>query len=377
MQKSICSDWQYEKYQKRRILSYQMRNEKPAYLALYESLREEILNGIRPYGSRLPSRRSLARDRGVSEVTADHSIELLCEEGYTEAHPRSGVYVIYRDEDGFSLPAGGEKNLLPPAACAESRDTFPFPTLARVMRRVLAEYGEILLVKTPNTGCEALREALGRYLARNRGIRVEADQIIIGSGAEYLYGLVVEMLGKDRIWGLESPSYEKIEQVYRSKGVRCDLLPLGANGIRSEALRETRATVLHITPFRSYPTGITASASKRREYLRWVSIPDRYIVEDDYESEFSLLRKPEETVFAATTMDNVIYLNTFSRTVSPAIRVGYMVLPRGLLPLFERTVGFYSCSVPAFEQYVLAELLSGGELERHINRIRRMERKEV
>jgi GntR family transcriptional regulator/MocR family aminotransferase len=220
-----------------------------------------------------------------------------------------------------------------------------------------------------------LREALCRYLARNRGIRVEADQLIIGSGAEYLYGLTVEMLGRDRVWGVESPSYEKIERVYRSRGVVCDLLPLGADGIVSEALQATKASVLHITPFRSFPTGITASASKRQEYLRWVSVPDRFIVEDDYESEFSLLRKPEETVFAATRMQNVIYLNTFSRTVSPSMRVGYMVLPERLVPVFREKVGFYSCSVPAFEQYVLAELLKNGEFERHINRVRRRERK--
>lgn len=352
-----------------------MKKDKPAYLALYEALREEIRTGIRPRGCRLPSRRSLARDRGVSEVTVDHAVELLCEEGYAEARPRSGVYITYRDGEEFSAPPERRRELTTGPEPRETRDAFPFPTLAKVMRRVLSEYGEELLVKPPNTGCEALREALGRYLARNRGIRVGAEQIVIGSGAEYLYGLVVEMLGRERIWGLESPSYEKIERVYRSRGVVCDLLPLCQDGIRSEALRTTKASVLHITPFRSFPTGITASASKRQEYLRWVSEGDRYIVEDDYESEFSLLRKPEETVFAATRRENVIYLNTFSRTVSPSMRVGYMVLPERLVPLFREKVGFYSCSVPAFEQMVLAELLEGGEFERHINRVRRQERK--
>ena len=353
-----------------------MRQNKPAYLALYESLREEIVSGVRPRGSRLPSRRSLSRDRGVSEVTVDHAVELLCEEGYAEARPRSGVFVSYRDGDGFSVPAAETRPVLPAVPQPEARNTFPFPTLAKVMRRVLSDYGERLLVKTPNAGCEALREALRSYLARNRGIRVSADQIVIGSGAEYLYGLVVEMLGRDRICGLESPSYKKIERVYRSRAVQCDLLPLGRDGILSEALQETKASVLHITPFRSFPSGITASASKRREYLRWVSAPDRFIVEDDYESEFSLLRKPEETVFAATPLQNVIYLNTFSRTVSPSMRVGYMVLPEKLVPVFREKVGFYSCSVPAFEQYVLAELLKNGEFERHINRVRRRERKQ-
>ena len=242
------------------------------------------------------------------------------------------------------------------------------------MRRVLTDYGERILVRPPNTGCPELREALCRYLARNRGIRVQPDQLVIGAGAEYLYGLVVELLGPRRTYGIEAPSYKKIEQVYRARGVRLDFCSLGQDGILSEALRSTPASVLHITPFRSFPSGVTASASKRREYLRWVSSPDRYLVEDDYESEFSLLRKPEETLFAMSKGRNVLYLNTFSRTVSPSLRVGYMVIPRNLLPVFELRLGFYSCTVPVFEQYVLAELLNSGDFERHINRIRRLER---
>ena len=352
-----------------------MSVKKPAYLTLYESLREEIISGIRPFGSRLPSRRILARDRGVSAITAEHSIELLCEEGYAESRPRSGCYVIYRETDGFTLPSVRQEHRISSVPPAPDRDTFPFPALARVMRRVLTEYGEEIMVRSPNAGCPMLREALCSYLARNRGIRVQPDQIIIGAGAEYLYGLAVELLGSDRIFGIEAPSYQKIEQVYRSRNVQVDFCPLGKDGILSEALQSTKASVLHITPFRSFPSGVTATASKRREYLRWASEPDRYIVEDDYESEFSLLRKPEETLFAGTTRQNVIYLNTFSRTVSPSFRVGYMVLPRALLPVFELRVGFYSCTVPTFEQYVLAELISGGDFERHINRIRRGERK--
>ena len=352
-----------------------MNEKKPAYLILYESLREEIVSGVRPFGSRLPSRRVLARDRGVSAVTAEHSIELLCDEGYAEPRPRSGCYVIYRESDGFSLPSARPERRVPEVPPAPDRTTFPFPTLARVMRRVLAEYGEEIMVRPPRTGCVELRDALCSYLARNRGIRVQPDQIVVGAGAEYLYGLVVELLGSGRIIGIEAPSYRKIEQVYHSRGVRVDYCPLGSDGILSDALRATKASVLHVTPFRSFPSGVTASASKRQEYLRWVSEPDRYIVEDDYESEFSLLRKPEETLFARAPYRNVIYLNTFTRTVSPSFRVGYMVLPRALLPVFDERVGFYSCTVPAFEQFVLAELIGGGEFERHINRIRRSERK--
>ena len=351
-----------------------MKKDPPAYLSLYETIREEILSGIRPYGSRLPSRRVLARDRGVSAVTVDHSYELLCEEGYAESRPKSGYFVTYREEDGFSLPVRLPRAAAPSPVLPGSRDSFPFPTLARVMRRVLTDYGERILIRPPNTGCPELREALCRYLARNRGIRVQSDQLVIGAGAEYLYGLVVELLGPRRTYGIEAPSYKKIEQVYRARGVRLDFCSLGQDGIMSEALRSTPASVLHITPFRSFPSGVTASVSKRREYLRWVSVPDRYLVEDDYESEFSLLRKPEETLFAMSKGRNVLYLNTFSRTVSPSLRVGYMVIPRDLLPAFELRLGFYSCTVPAFEQYVLTELLNSGDFERHINRIRRLDR---
>ena len=345
---------------------------KPEYIKLYEALREEIAGGSWAYGERLPSRRQLARDRGLSVVTVEHALELLCQEGYAEAKAKSGYYVAYQAEDGFSA-APPAPNFRPPHPAVPSENAFPFSVLARTMRRVLTEYGEAILQKAPNAGCGELRSALSRYLARNRGIRAEAKQIVIGSGAEYLYGLVVEMLGSDRVYGIERPSYHKIEQVYRARGVLCDLLPLAQDGIASAALRDTAASVLHITPYRSFPSGVTASASKRWEYIRWAAQGDRYIVEDDFESEFSLLRKPEETVFARA--HNVIYLNTFSRTVSPSLRVGYMVLPPRLLPLFEQRVGFYSCTVPAFEQYVLASLIENGDFERHINRIRRQRRK--
>ncbi len=356
-----------------------METKSSAYLQLYETLREEITKGVWPYGARLPSRRQTARERGRSVVTVEHSYELLCQEGYIEARPRSGFFVIYRPLDGF---APTETRLRPrpplprPSFARDRENAFPFSVLAKTMRRVLTEYGEAILDKSPNCGCDALRVAISRYLARNRGIHAAMDQIVIGSGAEYLYGLVVEMLGREKMYAVESPSYKKIEQVYRAKGVRCDLLPLEGDGIASAALRSTAAAVLHITPYRSFPGGVTASASKRREYLRWADAPGRFIVEDDFESEFSLLRKPEETIFSRAQGQNVIYLNTFSRTVSPSLRVGYMALPRAMIPLFAEKVGFYSCTVPAFEQYVLASLIESGDFERHINRIRRRERRE-
>ena len=160
-------------------------------------------------------------------------------------------------------------------------------------------------------------------------------------------------------------------------GVQYEMLPLGRDGIESSALWASNADILHISPYRSFPSGVTASASKRHEYMRWARNEDRYIIEDDFESEFSVSKKPEETLFSHSAKDNVIYMNTFSKTISSSLRVGYMVLPKHLVSVFEEKLGFYSCTVPTYIQFVLAQLISNGDFERHINRVRRKKRKEL
>ncbi len=351
----------------------------PVYLQIYKMIREDIICGVFPYGSRLPSKRLLSDETGVSTVTVEHAYALLCDEGYAEARERSGYFVVFRKSDGFAAPAEalshGPREHRPVGRADDSYPLFPFSVLAKTMRRVLSDYSELLLEKSPNAGTRELREAIKKYLSRNRGITVESSQIIIGSGAEYLYGLIFSLLGRERVFGIEAPSYEKIEQVYRSLGARYELLPLSHDGIDSTALARSRASILHTTPYRSFPTGITASANKRHEYVRWSRHSGRIIIEDDFESEFSVSSKPEDTLFSLSEHENVIYLNTFSKTVSPALRAGYMVLPPRLASEFEEKLGFYSCTVPTFEQLVLAELINGGDFERHINRVRRSKRK--
>ena len=352
------------------------KDRRPLYLQLYQRIRDDIIAENYPYNTKLPSKRSLAEELGVSTITVEHAYGLLCEEGYVEARERSGFVVIFRNSDGFAasyiLPTEH-----PPHHTDRDYPDFPISVLSRTMRKVLSDHGELLLEKSPNSGCDALRTAIRHYLARNRGIRVEAEQIIVGAGSEYLYGLIVELLGRNRIYAIETPSYNKIEQVYRAAEITCELLPLTSSGIDSKALAETNADVLHTTPYRSYPSGVTATASKRYEYIRWSEQGDRYIIEDDFESEFSVSTKPTETLFALSETNRVIYLNTFSKTISPSLRVGYMVLPKHLLTLFHARLGFYSCTVPTFMQYVLTELLNNGDFERHINRVRRNKRKEM
>jgi GntR family transcriptional regulator/MocR family aminotransferase len=350
------------------------KTNRPVYLQLYRKLRDDIIAGNYAYNTKLPSKRCLAEETDVSLITVEHAYALLCEEGYIQSRERSGYVVIFRKSDGF---AAAEELPPKPSESPVSRTypDFPMSVLSKTMRKVLTECGELLMEKSPGSGCIELRNAIRHYLARNRGIHVDTDQIIIGSGSEYFYGLITELLGRNRIYAIEFPSYKQIEQVYRAAEITYESLPLAENGIDGNALAATAATVLHTTPYRSYPSGVTATATKRHEYIRWSGQGERYIIEDDFESEFSVSAKPAETLFALSGHENVIYLNTFSKTISPSLRIGYMVLPKMLARRFAEKLGFYSCTVPTFMQYVLTELIDSGDFERHINRVRRKLRK--
>lgn len=345
-----------------------------AYMQLYEQLKRDITSGIYGFGERMPSKRMLSDETGVSVITVEHAYSLLCDEGFAEAHERSGYFVIYKTDEFISL---GDVPLSKPHVNVHPhvpKSSIPFSVMSKTMRRVIQEQGENILTKSPNQGCIELRMAIVSYLARTQGIYIEPEQVFIGSGAEYLYSLIAQLF-QGHTFALESPSYDKIKKVYEACGVACDMLSLSGDGINSESLNLTQADILHITPFNSFPSGVTASASKRAEYIRWSENRRGYIIEDNYDSELTVSVKNDSTVFSLSESGRVIYVNTFTQTVAPSIRVGYMVLPKNLLSDFYEKLGFYSCTVPIFDQYVLAELITSGDFERHINRVRRARRK--
>ena len=340
-----------------------------AYLQLYKELKKQITDGTYSYRERFPSKRATARESGLSLITVQHAYEILCDEGWLEARERSGFFVAYNESGACSLPPiPGVPDAFPRAG--EISSGLPFETYSKAMRSVLVNWGERIMDKSPNKGCIELREALAAYLASRRGMPVSPSQIIIGSGAEYLYSIIVRVLGAEAVYALESPSYEAIRLVYESSGATCRMLPMSPDGINSEALARTDASVLHVTPFHSWPTGITAGASKRREYISWAEQRGGYLVEDDFDSELSVSSKAEDTLYSLAP-ERVIHVNTFTRTISPALRVGYMVLPPSLLAAYQERAGFFSCSVPVTEQLLLTELLRSGEFVRHLRRIRR------
>ena len=358
------------------MLTYNMedRGRKTKTIFLYGQIKNDIISGALAAGEKLPSKRELADHLSVSVITVENAYIMLEEEGYIKAVPKKGFFVKKLD-----LPEKNAPQQERPAHISDEASQPPasragrayFPAMAKIYRRILSEQPEILQTKPPRLGCAVLRNAIADYLYRYRNMHVQPANIIIGSGSEYLYGMIVQLFGTDCIYGIEDPSYEKIRRVYASNGVSVDLLKMGSEGILSSELERTGSRVLHVTPYHSFPTGVTADAEKRYEYLGWADRNSGYIIEDDFDSEYAFYRKPINTLYAMDDSGRVIYMNTFTKSLSPAIRTAYMILPDDLMKLYIEKLGFYSCPVPVLDQYVLASFIESGAFERHLNRIRR------
>lgn len=346
------------------------------YVQIYNDIKKDIVEGVLKTGDKLMSKRDMSISSNVSIITVEHAYELLEEEGYITSKERSGYFVSFSDEMyGINNTVNSEVHILDDLKTDDDNyERFRFGIYAKTIRTVINEYGDKLLDKQENRGCRYLREVLCGYLGKNRHIFTEPDRIFIGSGAEYLYGLIIQALGRNRIFGIESPSYSKIEQVYNANNVTYRMLTLHNDGIDCNSLNESDVDVLHITPYRSFPSGVSATAYKKREYIKWSKEKDGLILEDDVESEINGPGRSEETLYSISEGKRVIYMNTFSRTISPALRIAYMVIPEDLIDLFDNKVGFYSCTVPTLEQYAVAKLIENGDFERHINRMRRVKK---
>ena len=348
------------------------------YEEIYEKLRDDITDKTLKYGQKIPSKRVCAEMFSASVITVEHAYELLESEGYIEPKARSGYYVCYiessviRESERADFARDFTFDPVKPKA---SREYFPFTVFASAARSVLNNFGEQIYEKSDVGGLPLLKKAIVDYLKTSRNVTAKERNVIIGAGAEYLYGIIAELFGSDKTFAVETPSYGIIEKIYLQSGAKVEKLRLGKDGILSEELNNSRADVLHVTPYRSFPTGVTASASKRAEYLLWAKKNGSIVVEDDYESEFSLSANLTETLFKNTSDDNVIYVNSFSKTIFPSLRTAYMILPDRLAEKYYEKFEGYSCPVPSFEQLIVAEILGGGAFARHINRVRRNRRK--
>ena len=356
------------------MLTYELtkRPGMPLYESLYRCIREDILTGKLAPGEKLPSKRALATNLEVSKITVESAYNQLLEEGYIRSAEKVGYFVeAVRRTPPAPMPVQEEEvaDASVIDLTANNPVKFPFSVWSRLHREVLLDLGHTLLQPLPNLGLMALRQAIARHLAQFRGMAVRPEHILIGAGTDFLYNLLIQLLGREKNYAVEDPGYGKIRHIYAAAGASCVNAAMDKQGVCPESLHN--ADVLHISPSHHFPTGLVTSLLRRQELLAWAAEKeDRWIIEDDYDSEFRFAAHPMP---ALQTMDGsrVIYMNTFSKTLAPSIRISYMVLPESLMEKLHRDLGFYSCTVPSFEQHTLARFLDGGHFEKHINRMRK------
>lgn len=353
---------------------------KNKYYNLYTALRGEILSGRLSAGQRLPSKRALAEKLGVSVVTVGLAYEQLLAEGYVRAKERSGYFV----EAVSSVPQP-QKNApaLTPAREEESgkkyrvdlvkgaapAELFPFATWAKLIRKVLSDCGEHLLERVPCDGDFELKREISAYLYRSRGISADPKYIVIGAGAEYLYGIIVQLLGRGSLFAVENPGYAKISAAYNLNGGR--VLSVNVQNAADFCCRVEKscADAVHVSPSHQFPTGAVLPVTERMRLIDFAKSSGAYVIEDDYDSEFRTSGKPLQSMYSLCG-ERVIYMNTFSKSLAPSMRMGYMVLPPALYEKFVEVYSSYASVVPLFEQKTLAAMLGGGYFERHISRMK-------
>ena len=366
--------------------SFENRGGQSLYEYLYNCIKQDILSFRLTPDEKLPSKRALSKHLDISTITVEAAYGQLMAEGYIYSVPKSGFFVshiassekspaTYEEDSDTYANESGEEYFADFVKNSAANDTFPFSVWTKLMRETMSDEQKKLMVSSPSVGILELRKAVADYLYRFRGMKVSADRIIIGAGTEYLYSLIIQLLGRSKRYALEDPGYRKIYHIYKANEVDCVHVPLDENGVDVKKLEKTAADVLHISPSHHFPTGIVTPISRRYELLSWASkSPDRYIIEDDYDSEFRLLGKPIPPLQSIDVLEKVIYINTFSKSLTPTIRISYMVLPEALMKKYNETLSFYSCTVANFEQYTLASFIKKGYFEKHINRMRNLYR---
>jgi len=360
------------------MLTYELKKSPgvPLYEALYRCIRQDILSGVLQPGQKLPSKRALAQNLEISKITVEAAYNQLLSEGFLRSQEKVGYFVEAVERhappktDAQPVHRSSKQAYLLDLT-SNGTEHFPFSVWSRLQREVMLDYGEKLLLPLPNQGIPELRQAIAQHLAAFRGMHVDPGNILIGAGTDFLYNLLIQLLGRDKTYAVEEPGYGKIRKIYAAGGVECISAPMDSQGVMPESLQ--KAQVLHCSPAHHFPTGLVTTVSRRRELLNWTA-DDRWIIEDDYDSEFRFDAHPMPTLQALDSQGRVIYMNTFSKSLAPSIRISYMVLPGALMEEFRRRLGFYSCTVPSFEQYTLARFLSRGHFEKHINRMRKFYR---
>lgn len=363
-------------------LSFDEAGHEPLYEQLYRHIRQEIEEGKLLAEDRLPSKRKMADHLRVSLRTVENAYTQLVVEGYVEAVQKKAYYVRSIAQAQVQ-PIQARHVSMPhiPASVAHapiidlrtnkvSSEDFPFATWSKLMRENLRNRGKSWLEPSHPQGNGELRQEIVHYLRQFRNMDVCAEQLIIGAGSEYLLGLLTELLPGNR-FALENPTYHKPARILRSRHVPFDAIAMDSEGISINSLRQSSASVVLTAPSHHFPLGTVMSVNRRRQLLQWASeSEDRFLIEDDYDSEFRFALRPVPSLHSLDPARKVIYMNTFTRTLAPSLRIAYVVLPPVLLQQYQERLMFYACTVSEFEQTTLKEFIGGGYYERHLNRVR-------
>lgn len=356
----------------------------PLYSQLYSAVRNLIENGEITAGERLPSKRELASHLKISVVTVESAYSQLCAEGYIHSKPGSGFYAEKiqsklssenRDIPYIDKEQPDENYKYDFGTNRADTAFFPFSSWAKLSREVLNSQNEELLNACGPFGTTELRTQISEYLKSFRGMNVNPEQIIVGAGSEYLTGLIIQLLGRECSYGIENPGYDKIYRIFKQNCQKT--VPIAMDDYGTDISNVfNKADIFHITPSHHFPLGTIMPVSRRQEILGMVySENGKYIIEDDYDSEFRFSGRPIPTLQSMDTGERVIYINTFTKTLAPSMRISYMVLPPHLVAAYRKRLGFYACTVPVFEQFTLSEFLRQGFFERHISRMKKLYRK--
>ena len=357
---------------------------------LIESIKSKIIDGTLSPNEKLPSKRTLSSHLGVSVITVQNAYSELISQGYIFSIEKKGFFVTELPKEIKSLSSNSykqnfkkeksikkinskskEKIFIDLKSNSIGWEKFPFSIWSKIMRKVLNSPHENLLKSQPLQGTLELREAICKHLKSFKNIEAVPEQIVVGAGTEMLYSFVVYLLGNEKVYAVENPGYKKIAQIFEMNGARTEHIPIDKNGLNIEALKKINASVVHVTPSHHFPTGIVMPVKRRMELLFWAQEKkDRYIIEDDYDSEFRFTGKPILPLLCASKNENVIYINSFSKTLSPSFRISYMVLPKKLSEKFNSKFNFCSCTVNSFEQYALADFIKEEHYSKHIIRMK-------
>ena len=392
------------------MLDYDLENrgELSLYEFLYRSIKRDIESGVLASHEKLPSKRLFAQHLGVSLITIENAYAQLVTEGYCYTKPRSGYYVSELSFRNVSTSRGGGErerrtgylSLYQQALtnngtndlsiCPKSAST-PFvfdlsrvdadPGMVahvwgRALRSALSHESDgELYGPQPAKGTLRLRCAVAQRLRQTRGIDVDPECIVIGAGSQLLDAALAQLLRSRGAVALENPGYPRLVQIYQFAGLRVCPIGLDGEGIGMSALRASDANLVHIMPSHQFPTGIVTSITRRYELLAWANeAPGRYIVEDDYDASFRMSGRPVASLTSIDVTGHVIYTNTFSKSLGPALRMAFMVLPGELAEAWTERIGFYANTVSVVDQIALARMIETGDYERHVNRYRKAQR---